>query len=79
MWYIDSMQSRHYIPHTVSCLTTSELLYRQKLLCMHYQGTAVVHSKHGNYISQIFQVTRPLVLEFIQLKARYYLIKMQHP
>ena len=68
MWYIDSVQKRHFMPDSVSCLTKNELLYRQKLLCVHYQGIAVVHSRPGNYISQIFQVTRPLVLEFMQLR-----------
>lgn len=68
MWYIDSMQSRHFRPDSVSCLTKNELLYRQKLLCVLYQGIAVVHSRPRNYISQIFQVTRPLPLEFIQLR-----------
>jgi len=65
--YIKSMQSRHLMADSVSCLPKNELLDRQKLLCVHYQGIAVVYSRSGNYISQIFQVTRPVVSEFIQL------------
>lgn len=53
---------------SISCLTKNELLYRQELLCVHYQGIALVHSRPRNYISRLFQVTRTLGLEFIQFR-----------
>lgn len=67
MWHIDNMQSRHFMPDSLSCFK-NELPYRQKVLYVHYQGIAVVNSRPGIYISQIFQVTGPLVSEFIQLR-----------
>lgn len=67
MWHIDNMQSRHFMPDTLNCFTRNELPYRQEVVYVHYQGVSVVNSRPGIYISQIFQVTGPLVLEFIQL------------
>lgn len=68
MWHIDNMQSRHFMPDSLSCFTKNELPSRQEVLCVHYQGVSVVNSRPGIYISQIFQVTGPSILEFIQLR-----------
>lgn len=68
MWRIDNMQSRYFIPDSLSCFTRNEQPYKTKVLCVHYQGISVINSRPGIYISQIFQVTGPLVSEFIQLR-----------